>query len=507
MAKLNYWQRRQAEDMVTYIQSADDTADQIARFYMAAADYLSYQTDEVYEKYRSKHNLSEQEAIQLLSTMQDQSSLDEMLQKLKESNSSEERKELIKKLEAPAYRSRIEHFQELNRQLDEVMTKLYRQEVRANTSHYAQLAQDSYYHSTYTVQKGTGVAYSFAAVDAELIDKLLQSRWSGKNYSERIWKNTDSLAQELKAQMMLHFVMGKTNQEIAETIQQKFAVGANAARRLVWTESNYVANEMNARSYEEAGIERYRFCSVLDLRTSEVCRNLDGEVFLLSERKVGVNYPPMHPYCRSTTIAVISDETLADLKRRSRDPVTHKPMTIPNNITYKEWYDRFVKDKPEAVLEEKKIKNRSADRTQWKKYRKILGDDVPDTLDKFQDMKYNEGERWLELKEAFRDVNWQKKALENRMSGEGHKTPSNSKPNSVYDLKQDNTVVRRRFYGKTGKPRLDIDLTDHGNPKQHTVVPHRHGWRELADGGIEREEMHDVPLRLGDRIANRDILE
>lgn len=507
MAKLSYWERRQAEDMVMYIQSAENKADEIARFYMAAADYLSYQTDEVYEKYRSKHGLSETDAIQLLNTMQDQSSIDELLAKLKESNSSEERKELIKTLEAPAYQSRIERFQELNHQLDQVMEKVYRQEVRANTSHYAELAQDAYYRGTYTIQKGTGAAYSFSAVDADAVENLMQSRWSGKNYSERIWKNTDALAQDLKAEIMLHFIIGKTNQEIAKVIQEKFAVGANVARRLIWTETSYIANEMNAKAYKEAGIERYRFCAVLDLRTSEVCRNLDGQVFKLSERKVGANFPPMHPYCRSTTIAAISDEALAKLKRISRDPVTHKPITVPDNMTYKEWYDRYVKNKPEALLEEKKIKNRSSDRAQWKKYQKILGDNIPDTLDKFQNMKYNEAEKWLKIKEAFRDANWQTKALENRTSGEGHKTPSSSKPNSVYDLKQDNAVVRRRFYGKTGKPRLDIDLTDHGNPKQHPVVPHRHGWRELTDGGIEREEVHDSPLRLGDKIANRDILE
>lgn len=394
MAKLSYWERRQAEDMVMYIQSADDTADEIARFYMAAADYLSYQTDEVFEKYRSKHGLSETDAIQLLNTMQDQSSINELLAKLKESNSNEEQKELIKVLEAPAYQSRIEHFQELNHQLDQVMERVYHQEVKANTSHYAELAPDAYYRSTYTIQKGTGTAYSFSVIDAEAIEKLIQSNWSGKNYSERIWKNTDTLVQDLKAEIMLHFITGKTNQEIVKVIQEKFAVGANVARRLIWTETSYVAGEMNAKAYEEAGIERYRFCAVLDLSTSEVCRNLDGQLFKLSERKVGVNYPPMHPYCRSTTIAVISDEALAKLKRSSRDPVTHKPMTVPDNMTYKEWYNRYVKSKPEALLEEKKIKNRSSDRAQWKKYQKILDDNIPDTLDKFQDMKYNEAEKW-----------------------------------------------------------------------------------------------------------------
>ena len=49
-------------------------------------------------------------------------------------------------------------------------------------------------------------------------------------------------------------------------------------------------------------------------------------------------------------------------------------------------------------------------------------------------------------------------------------------------------------------------MTDHGNSKKHPVVPHRHGWKELENGAIEREEVCDNPLRMGDKIANADIL-
>ena len=49
-------------------------------------------------------------------------------------------------------------------------------------------------------------------------------------------------------------------------------------------------------------------------------------------------------------------------------------------------------------------------------------------------------------------------------------------------------------------------MTDHGNPKKHPVVPHRRGWKELENGAIERDEVCDTPLRMGDEIANADIL-
>ena len=61
---------------------------------------------------------------------------------------------------------------------------------------------------------------------------------------------------------------------------------------------------MAAQGYEEYNVERYKFVSVLDMKTSKVCRHLDGKTFPLSQRVQGTNYPPMHPWCRSTTISV-----------------------------------------------------------------------------------------------------------------------------------------------------------------------------------------------------------
>ena len=33
-----------------------------------------------------------------------------------------------------------------------------------------------------------------------------------------------------------------------------------------------------------------------------------------------------------------------------------------------------------------------------------------------------------------------------------------------------------RHYGRDGRAFRDIDYTDHGNPKDHPIVPHQHGF-------------------------------
>ena len=45
------------------------------------------------------------------------------------------------------------------------------------------------------------------------------------------------------------------------------------------------------------------------------------EDFAFEREKGRDQYPPMHPWCRSTTVAVIEDEDLERLKRSAYDPL------------------------------------------------------------------------------------------------------------------------------------------------------------------------------------------
>jgi len=172
------------------------------------------------------------------------------------------------------------------------------------------------------VQRKVGFQFSFSAVDPKKIDLLLRSTWSGANYSARIWKNTQGLADEVKEQLIIGLLTGKREEEMAKEIANKYATGAFEARRLVRTESNFVNGQMQLAAYEECDAEQYEFVATLDLLTSEACRELDGKVFLVKDAKPGVNMNPMHPFCRSTTIIHLGGDVVPGLKRRARDPET-----------------------------------------------------------------------------------------------------------------------------------------------------------------------------------------
>lgn len=405
MSKLSYWERRQVENMYYYMEKAENAADQISKLYLKASRWVSLEADEIFERYVTKHRLSDAEARRLLNTLQDKTSIDEIIQKLKSGNYDGSKDDLVAQLESSAYRSRIEHLKQLQNQLDFVMKNVYEQEKIVSTSHYLDLANEAYYRTIYDMQQRTQAAFSFQHIDSKEIDKVVNSKWSGKNYSNRIWSNTKALAQDIKEELLINLVTGRSNKEVADIIANKFAQGSSVARRLVRTESAYLSAELNFKAYKEMDIEEYQFLATLDLKTSEICRKMDLMFFKVRDRKVGVNCPPMHPWCRSTTVPIVDRKYLEGKQRAARDPVTGKTIYVPRDMTYDEWYAKYVKGKSETELAEKKIKNQTSDRKQYDRYREVLGEDAPKSFAKFQEMKYNNGEKFAQLGRQYKTFN------------------------------------------------------------------------------------------------------
>lgn len=344
---MSYWENRKAREMYEAMESAEDTAKEIREIYARASRELNYQIALIYERYQNKFDISEAEALMLLNQDITPEHIKELSEKLADLKGIEAN-EVLKELESPAYRKRIERLQQLQDNIDKMMKDVYKQEKDVSTDHYIEQYGNSYYHEVYDVMNATGLDYSFGYVDHKELDRIVGSKWSGKNYSERIWGNTQALGKELKTQLSLAYLTGKQERDIAEDLAFKFSTSASNARRLVRTESAYISGQACAAADEDAGIDKYRICAVLDLRTSEICRGMDGQEFEYKDMKVGINYPPFHPYCRTTVLSILDDDCMEGLTRRARDPVTGEVKKFPASMNYKEWYEKEVAHNPEA---------------------------------------------------------------------------------------------------------------------------------------------------------------
>lgn len=75
---------------------------------------------------------------------------------------------------------------------------------------------------------------------------------------------------------------------------------------------------------------------------------------------------------------------------------------------------------------------------------------------------------------------------------DNYSIPFNGIPNSVTILRKDGVIYQERYYDKNGNPYLDIDYSDHGNPKKHPIVPHEHEWIKLPNGKYKRESWRKI---------------
>ena len=397
MNSKDYWIKRKAQRMVHDMDQAEKAAKQFDEIYSLASRQITSKIDQIFESYRRDHGLTEDEARRILGNVPNLTDIRGLKLSLQNATDSEEIRQLLTLLDSAPYASRIARYEALQQQVDKISTRLYKAENGASRAFYDKFIPEAYYHSIFDLQQQAGVAFAFNKIDPEEIRKIQQQPWLGANYSQRIWGNTQLLAAELQKELAVSLLTGRSAHETADFIEAQFGKGKNNARRLVRTETAYFHAEMEAKAYEEAEVDKYMFLATLDLRTSSICREHDGEVYEVSERRTGVNYPPMHPWCRSDTIALDDDEWLAKATRSARDPETGKTIQVPTDMTYKDWYAKYVKPKYKADnLDVWKIERASK---QHEKYKSILGDKAPKTLDDYINIKYNGGEQYEQLKD------------------------------------------------------------------------------------------------------------
>ena len=186
--------------------------------------------------------------------------------------------------------------------------RLANAEIGVDTEHLGDIIQNAYMQTVFDVTKGADYCAAFDLIPESRVKAILSTNWSGQMFSERVWDNTNALANGLKHDMLVGIMAGKSEQHMADDIMNRCGVGAFEARRLVRTETTCVANTAELYGYKELDIDEYEFSACLDSRTSDLCRELDGKVFKRNSAQAGVNLPPMHPFCRSTTLPVLPSE-------------------------------------------------------------------------------------------------------------------------------------------------------------------------------------------------------
>lgn len=327
-----YWDKRRVERYNESEKRATEYILKIHKIYEQANRNIQREIESVYQNYSKDTGIDVQK-------------LKELLTKSETKKHFEELKKLgLDKYVKDNYKSRINRLERLQLELYKKIKDISYKEQRKHTELYQNTIKNGYYKAIYDTQIGTGYDFNFSEIDNNMIKSLMNERWQGSNYSQRIWKNTDVLASQVSDIVGGALLSGQDIEKTARQIRERFGVAKYYASRLARTEMNYFNNQADAMAYEEMGIDKYVYVALLDSRTSEICQSLDNKLFNYKDMEIGVNYPPMHPNCRSTTRGYLGEEAEKLLKRKAKNPTTGKYEMI-ENISYRDWVNKKVRTK------------------------------------------------------------------------------------------------------------------------------------------------------------------
>lgn len=158
------------------------------------------------------------------------------------------------------------------------------------------------------VERQAHILGEHVKIDDAEVKAVVNSNFKGVTWSQRIWKDM-ALVQKEVEQITSHVVIrGRhPNEFVSEFKKQTNSTSYNASRLLV-TESARVQTESQKIAYlKDLGEDgKYKYVAKIDSKTSKLCHSLNGKIFKVKDMIPGVNAPPMHPWCRSTTVPHVS---------------------------------------------------------------------------------------------------------------------------------------------------------------------------------------------------------
>lgn len=224
---------------------------------------------------------------------------------------------------------------------------------------------DSYYKGMYDeyLQKDPKtldlMANNHIKLSKDRVNKVLTLPWSGDNYSSNIWKSSYFIAKKTQSLVAKNIIAGKSIDSLTKEFTKVYGDSYRSnVRRLLRTETAYVKSQADVEMYKTLEVEEYEILATLDKRTSAICQGKDGLHYKVDEITVGINYPPFHPNCRTTTIKYNPDTEGRTRLAKDKDG---KNVKVPFDLKYEDWrkwidskykensYKALTKDEKQAI--------------------------------------------------------------------------------------------------------------------------------------------------------------
>lgn len=198
------------------------------------------------------------------------------------------------------------------------------------------LAEYCVFSPVYDLQLLTGYAF---AID-EMVKTASAIYFEYRKHSEYAGRNIDQLFGEID---MVIDEAGYTLNGFAVAkpdIDDAVSYTGYAMNRLIHSEATDITNESQAAVGEFLKIPYYKYITERDSKVCELCSALDGVVLRYRDRRVGENFPPIHPNCRcqhSFELKLASLEHMRELAEIDNKLYT----TVPNDMSFEKWLESW----------------------------------------------------------------------------------------------------------------------------------------------------------------------
>lgn len=162
---------------------------------------------------------------------------------------------------------------------------------------------------------------AFSTVSTETINQLINQVWcaDGKNWSSRIWSNTEELAAKLNEELVSIVATGKRTTDLKNTLMECFDVSYRQANMLVRTEVAHIQTQAAKQRYLDSGVSEVEVWADYDERRCDICGKLH-------QKKIPINEAlpiPAHPNCRCVVLPVITEKVTATLTNENKNDIIY----------------------------------------------------------------------------------------------------------------------------------------------------------------------------------------
>lgn len=297
-----YWSRRRERLVQQLVRDEARLNERLARLYASEADRLEREIASYYQRYGEENVV---EYRRLLVTLSDEDRR-QLMEQMDEFAAKYPQYAHLLPVRSSIYRlDELEGIQASIRVQQLRIGAIEQEEMEAHFERQARRAAN-------VAAEEMGFGANFYAVNDPVIRETVAAAWAdGKHFSQSIWDNRERLASYLNDDFAKMLARGVTYEEMARGLRQRFEhVSRRDSMRLVYTEGTFLLNEAQARVHEE-DFETYRLSCVNDGRACEACRKLQAaqraSPARFDERRPGVNFPPLHPWCRCSYEVVVED--------------------------------------------------------------------------------------------------------------------------------------------------------------------------------------------------------